>query len=84
MARAADWQDDEDSDGSEDFNGPAPDTDDHSVEETGSPPQADETEDALMDDGLEEQELPAVARTFEAKKGSSLYKAPTNEEMQSR
>lgn len=40
-------------------------------------------DDALESDGGDAENEPAVAKTYETKKGSSLYQAPTNEEMQS-
>ena len=40
-------------------------------------------DDAMQSDGGDDQDEPVVARTYETKKGSSLYHAPTNEEMQS-
>lgn len=85
IAQAVGKEDEDDSGDSADDDFPmgAAAAEDDEPESAGDEDDGDLLDDAMESDGGDEDDEPVVARTYETKKGSSLYQAPTNEEMQS-
>ena len=80
IAHAAGREDEDDSGDSADDDFPMAEGEPAS---DGDDDDGDLLDDAMESDGGDEEDQPTIARTYETKKGSSLYHAPTNEEMQS-